>query len=172
MIRDEEVALGPILPVDLPALYMWEDDPAIARFNRPYFPADFQRQSDFWLNSAGDRGRVFFAIRGRGGPEILGYVQINAIEPIHRSASLGILIGRSEDRGKGYGRQAMGMAIDYCWNHLNLTRLTLRVQADNGRAIALYRQLGFETEGVLHKAEFIDGQWVDMMLMALMKAER
>ncbi len=172
MIASQDVALGPILPVDLPLLCLWEDDPAIVRLNRPYLPQDYHRQSEFWLNGSGDRGRVFFAIRDREGPGILGYVQIMEIEPIHRCAALGILVGAAQDRGKGYGRQAMTLAIDYCWRHLNLTRLTLRVQSDNVPALALYRQLGFEVEGVLRRAEFIDGRWVDLTLMALIHPDR
>lgn len=171
MIRTDSIALGPILPIDLPALCLWDDDPAITRLNRPYVPQNLQRQSDFWLNAGNDRERVFFAIRKRPSPDIIGHVQIMEIEAIHRSAVLGILIGKVEDRGQGYGRQAMQLAIDYCWRHLNLRRLSLRVHTGNAAAIALYRQLGFEIEGVLRQAEFIDGGWTDITLMALIRAE-
>jgi len=172
VIRTEAIALGPILPIDLPALCMWDDDPEITRLNRPYLPQNLQRQSDFWLNAGGDRARVFFAIRRMGNADIIGHVQIMEIEPIHRSACLGILIGKKEQRGLGYGRQAMQLAIDYCWRHLNLRRLSLRVHSSNAAAIALYRQLGFEIEGVLRQAEFIDGDWTDITMMALLHPKR
>lgn len=172
MILGEHIALGPILPVDLANLFLWGDDPAIARLNEPYLPKNIQRDADFWLNSAGDCRRTFFAIRARMEPEIVGHVQIMAIEPIHRSAVLGILVGKPENRGKGYGKEAMRLAIDYCWRHLNLSRLTLSVHTSNTRAIALYEELGFETEGVLRRAQFIDGNWIDLKLMAIMRNGR
>jgi RimJ/RimL family protein N-acetyltransferase len=172
MIQGTSIALGPILPTDLPNLFVWGDDPAIARLSEPYVPKNLQHENDFWLNAVGDPTRIFFAIRGRSSAEIIGYVQVTAINPVHRSASLGILIGRPEDRRRGYGREAMRLAIDYCWRSLNLSRLTLNVQATNGPAIELYQGLGFETEGFLRRALFIEGDWIDLKLMAIMRPER
>ena len=140
--------------------------------NEPYLPKNIQHDADFWLNSIGDTKRVFFAIRARTKPEIIGHVQIMAIEPIHRSAMLGILVGDPKNRGNGYGSEAMRLAIDYCWRHLNLSRLTLSVHSSNASAIALYKKLGFEIEGVLRRHQFIDGSWVDLTLMAIMQGDR
>jgi RimJ/RimL family protein N-acetyltransferase len=172
MIAGTAVALGPILPVDLPSLYLWGDDLAIASTNGPYLPKNFQRESDFWLNAAGDSTRIFFAIRKRCASEIIGHLQITAIEIIHRSATLGILIGAPENRDKGYGRDAMRLAIDYCWHHLNLSRLALNVHSTNARAIRMYERLGFETEGVLRQVQFIAGNWIDIRMMALLRPDR
>ncbi|EGD60070.1 putative acetyltransferase [Novosphingobium nitrogenifigens DSM 19370] len=172
MLSGRHVALGPILPDDLPRLFLWGDDPEIARLNEPYLPKSLDREHDFWLNTAGDPRRVFMAVRRNGRSDIVGYVQVIAIEPIHRSASLGILIGRVEDRRRGYGREAMQLAIDFCWKHLNLTRLSLSVHDDNASAIALYEQLGFVTEGVQRQAQFIAGRWIDVRLMALVHPRR
>jgi RimJ/RimL family protein N-acetyltransferase len=172
MIEGSRIALGPILPNDLPNLFIWGDDPAIARLNEPYVPKNLQRESDFWLNAAGDATRVFFAVRSLSSPEILGHVQVTAIDPIHRSASVGILIGKAGNRGRGYGKEAMQLVIDYCWRTLNLSRLSLNVHATNAPAVALYEALGFETEGVLRSALFIDGAWIDLKLMAIMQPGR
>jgi RimJ/RimL family protein N-acetyltransferase len=172
MIFGKTVALGPILPVDIVRLFEWSDDAEAARLNEPYRPLNWQRQEAFWLNPEGDSSRVSFAIRSRDQPEIIGYIQIRDIQPIHRSAMIGIRIGDAGQRGRGKGREALGLAIDYCWNQLNLTRLALTVFADNNRAIALYDALGFTREGVLERALFIDGKWVDLALMALLHPDR
>lgn len=172
MLSGRKVAVGPILPEDLARLFLWGDDPEIARLNEPYLPKNLDRERDFWLNPMGDPRRIFMAVRRIGRAEIAGYIQITAIEPIHRSANLGILIGRVEDRGRGLGREAMELTIGFCWDHLNLSRLSLAVHADNASAIALYEKLGFATEGTLHKAQFIAGRWVDLSLMALIHPQR
>ncbi|KUR74768.1 GNAT family N-acetyltransferase [Novosphingobium sp. Fuku2-ISO-50] len=172
MLNGGKVAVGPILPEDLARLFLWGDDPEIARLNEPYLPKNPDRERDFWLNPMGDPRRIFMAVRHLGRAEIAGYIQITAIEPIHRSANLGILIGRVEDRGRGLGREAMELAVRFCWDHLNLSRLSLAVHADNVSAIALYEKLGFATEGILQKAQFIAGRWVDLRLMALIHPQR
>ncbi len=172
MLTGRHVAIGPILPEDLPRLFVWGDDPEIARLNEPYLPKNLDREREFWLNPMGDPRRIFMAVRRIGRSEIAGYVQITAIEPIHRSANLGILIGRIEDRGRGLGREAMDLTIRFCRDHLNLTRLSLAVHGDNAAAIALYEKLGFVTEGVQQAAQFIAGRWVDLRLMALIHPAR
>ena len=172
MIIGKQVALGPILPVDMVTLFRWVDDVDQARFNEPYRPQNWQRQEAFWTNAGEDRTRVFFAVRGTIDPTIIGYVQIMAIDPIHRSATIGIRIGEPAHRGLGKGGEALVMAIDYCWQHLNLTRLGLTVFADNQRAIDLYRRTGFEQEGRLRQAVFIEGAWIDVVLMALLHPAR
>jgi RimJ/RimL family protein N-acetyltransferase len=172
MLSGRQVAIGPVLPEDLVRLFAWGDDPEIARLNEPYLPRNLDRERDFWLNAMADTRRIFMAVRRIGRAEIAGYVQITAIEPIHRSANLGILIGRPEDRGRGLGREAMELTIAFCRDHLNLTRLGLAVHGDNGAAIRLYEKLGFATEGVLRAAQFIAGRWVDLRLMALVDPAR
>jgi [ribosomal protein S5]-alanine N-acetyltransferase len=172
MIVGDAVVLGPILPVDVPSLFQWADDPEDARLNEPYRPHNWQRQEAFWLNAEGDPQRVFFAIRARSGPDIIGYVQILQIDAIHRSAVLGIRIGDRGERGKGRGREALALAIRYCWDQLNLSRLALSVFAGNDRAMALYEALGFREEGRLRQACFIDGAWIDVVLMALLRPDR
>jgi ribosomal-protein-alanine N-acetyltransferase len=172
MIFGNIVVLGPILPVDVPSLFSWSDDVEDARLNEPYRPLNWHRQEAFWMNADSDPSRVFFAIRLRSGPDIVGYVQIRDIHPIHRSATIGLRVGRPVERGQGRGREALQLAVRYCWDHLNLTRLALTVFAANDRAISLYRAAGFRQEGLMERALFINGDWVDLVSMALLHPHR
>jgi len=172
MLQGEKVILGPIVPTDFPALFRWGDDLDAARLNEPYRPPTWRNQEDLWFNVGRDPSRVFFAIRKIGVESIIGYVQVTNIDSVHRSATLGMRIGESGDRSQGYGRDALHLAIHYCWNHLNLTRIQLGVYGTNERAINLYLRFGFEVEGRLRKALFIDGQWIDFVLMGLLRSGR
>ena len=172
MIHGSTVSIGPILSADVPTLFRWSEDVETARLNEVYRPHDLQREETFWTNIAGDRTRVFFAIRRREDQGILGFVQITGIDPVHRSASIGIRIGETTERGKGLGRAALDLAVGYCWNWLNLSRLSLSVFDHNRAAIRLYEALGFASEGLLCRALFIDGAWIDLRLMALMRLDR
>lgn len=172
MILGLSVSIGPILPVDIPALFGWADDAEAARLDETYRPPNWQAQEAFWTNAAGDPSRVFFAIRTRPAPDIVGYLQIRQIEAIHRSASIGLRIGDAANRRQGYGREALELGIAYCWRQLNLTRLALTVYAHNAPALALYEAIGFEREGLLRRALFIDGGWIDVVPMALLHPDR
>lgn len=172
MIIGQSVILGPLLPADFPALFRWADDVQAARLNEAYRPAVWKNQEDFWFNAGRDPSKVTFAIRRIENPTIIGYVQIAAIDAVHRSALIGIRIGEEGDRGKGLGRDALSLAVAYCWNHLNLSRLGLTVFANNERAIRLYQSLGFDREGLLRDAVFIDGRWLDVVVMGLLHPSR
>jgi RimJ/RimL family protein N-acetyltransferase len=161
MICGKKVTLGPILPGDFPALFRWSDDFDAALLNETYRPAIWKSQEEFWFNSIRDSSKVYFAIRKLGSQAIAGYVQISNIDAVHRSALLGVRIGEAADRGHGYGGEAVELAVRYCWNQLNLSRLSLLVFAGNEHAIRLYRAAGFRTEGQLAQALFIDGAWIE-----------
>jgi RimJ/RimL family protein N-acetyltransferase len=72
-----------------------------------------------------------------------------------------------EYRGRGLGRRLMNQALDAA-RAFGLARVELTVRVDNLRALALYRQLGFEVEGRNRRAMLVDGQFEDLLTMALL----
>ena len=49
-----------------------------------------------------------------------------------------------------------------------IRRLELTVHAENERAIALYEKMGYQTEGLIKRVMFIDGEFVDGVMMSLL----
>ncbi|MFC5498976.1 GNAT family N-acetyltransferase [Caenimonas terrae] len=69
-------------------------------------------------------------------------------------------------QGRGIGRQLIARLLDWADNWAGVLRVELTVHADNERATALYRSMGFEEEG-RHRAYAIkDGRYVDALCMA------
>jgi len=73
-----------------------------------------------------------------------------------------------EFRGKGIGARLMRKAIAAAWKR-KFTRVELAVREDNRPAIALYKRLGFELEGVRRNAFRVDGKYRNLLAMALLK---
>ncbi|HIJ37732.1 MAG TPA: GNAT family N-acetyltransferase [Rhodospirillaceae bacterium] len=172
MIIGKLVTLGPVTLHDADILFRWANDSETALMNEPYKPVHWSAHQEWWSSFAKERGQVLFAIRSHNSPGLIGYVQIGQIDPIHRAAVLGLRIGEKVNRGQGFGREVLQLAVDYCWNHLNLSRIGLSVFRNNQAAIRLYEQAGFKREGLLRKAVFIDGQWIDLLLMGKCHASR
>jgi ribosomal protein S18 acetylase RimI-like enzyme len=72
-----------------------------------------------------------------------------------------------EVRGRGVGRRLAEAAIAAA-KEQGAERIELEVFASNTRAIALYETLGFVHEGVRRRARKLDGEYDDVVLMALM----
>jgi ribosomal protein S18 acetylase RimI-like enzyme len=69
-------------------------------------------------------------------------------------------------RGIGLGRALLDTAVDWA-RAVGITKLTLGVFPSNRPAIALYRAVGFEEEGVLHGHLRLPDGDRDVMLMGL-----
>lgn len=72
-------------------------------------------------------------------------------------------------RRQGLGRQLATKAIQAA-HHVGIERVELEVFASNETAIALYRGLGFMTEGIKRRARKLDGKYEDNVLMALISS--
>jgi len=172
MLIGAKVTIGPFVPEDYGSMYCWANDVAAARLDGAFRPVNLVDVLRQFENAGKDPSRVMFAIRQRDATAIIGYLFIQNISSVHRSADIGIRIGEEKNRGHGYGKEALTMALDYCWRHLNLNRIGLIVFRNNQRAISIYKAAGFRVEGRLKKLFFIDGSWVDVLLMAAFRPSR
>ena len=168
-LHNTQITIGPFMPEDAASLFLWLNDIEAANLDLAFRPMDWAAFQTWLADIGRNASRVMFAIRRVSHPPILGYLALTNIHAVHRSAELGIRIGADADRGKGYGQAAVALALKYAWNNLNLHRVQLTVFAHNTRAIGSYRAAGFEEEGRLTHAAFIDGHWVDVVIMAALR---
>jgi len=101
------------------------------------------------------------------GDRVVGSAGLHSTPSLRRSHVRSLGIGVAADwQGRGVGRGLMERLLHWADNWANVLRVELTVHADNDRAIALYRAMGFEEEG-RHKAYALkDGRFVDALFMA------
>jgi [ribosomal protein S5]-alanine N-acetyltransferase len=159
-------------PVDLDALYVQKNDPEVKRLLGGFAHPMSRRDLDEWLEFHRKRqDEVLWTIADEADDRCLGHIGLYKIDPIARSAELGIMIGDKAAWGKGIGTEATRQALKYAFSQMNLNRIGLTVLATNERAIRLYCRLGFAREGVQRQAIYRDGLYVDLVLMGLLRAE-
>lgn len=125
-----------------------------------------------WFEKELEEGRVSaFAIRTLENDRLLGDVGLGGISWSHGDAFLGIGIGDRDFWGKGYGSDAMRLALRYAFTELNLRRVTLNVYEYNLRAIRCYEKLGFQHEGRVRKYLSREGRRWDLVYMGILKEE-
>ena len=170
--RDDVIAIGPVLPEDIAPIFIWLNDFEAAKGDMAHVPVDGVTFKAWLDRNAQASFEYLFSIRKLHEPQALGFVLLKNVSAIHRSAELGVRIGAEAERGRGYGSRAASLILDYAFDTLNLHRVSLSVFAHNARAIAAYKRAGFCHEGELRQANFIDGAWVNVAIMAALRTER
>lgn len=100
----------------------------------------------------------------------IGHVRFRSLERQDKRAALAIGIEDPAYLGKGYGTEAIRLALSHAFGR-GLHRISLRVLAGNARAIACYRKCGFVEEGREREAAFVNGAWQDDIIMGLLDRE-
>jgi RimJ/RimL family protein N-acetyltransferase len=100
----------------------------------------------------------------------IGHVRFFALDRHDRRAALAIGIEDPAYLGKGYGTEAIRLALRYIFS-TGLHRISVRVTASNDRAIACYRKCGFQVEGREREAALVDGRWQDDIIMGVLERE-
>ncbi len=115
------------------------------------------------------QGKVYtFAIEVKDEAKLIGYTQLKILNNISRRADISIGIFNPNYRNRGLGTESLVLLIDYAFTTLNLLSLELKVFANNQRAIACYENLGFTKIGYRRKADYIEGIFLDDLMMDLL----
>ena len=95
-----------------------------------------------WLASRpGAPERIDWAILREG--DYVGEVVLNEFNQAKSSMNLRIALAGPVVFGKGFGSEAVALAVDYGLQELGLSKITLSVLVDNARAIGAYEKVGF-----------------------------
>ena len=134
------------------------------------FPQPVESFHD-WIESARKKDdHVNLVIERLDEPGAIGMCDLMKIEAPTRTAEMGIWIGRPWWRG-GYGTDAVRTICRFGFDHVNLHRITLFVNADNAHAIRAYAMGGFAQGVNPRAAAFAPGDRVDLLVMGLLAGD-
>jgi RimJ/RimL family protein N-acetyltransferase len=172
MIEGTKTRLRALEKEDLPRCVRWFNDPDLRRFLNMRYPLSMTEEEQWWANrlERGGKGDHIFAIEAEDGSHI-GNIGLHNVDHENRRAMVGIAIGEKARWGRGYGTDAMRALLGWAFGYLNLHRVYLTVYAFNERAIRCYRTCGFQHEGTMRQAQYIDGEYIDEWMMGILREE-
>lgn len=173
LLHGTNVRLTALTPNDLPIIARWYQHAEFLRLldALPAYPKTEGALAK-WLEERQIATNTFlFAMRLLDNDDLLGYVELDEILWTHQVGGVSIGIGDPTHWGKGYGYEAMQLALAFAFNELNLHRVQLTVFSYNKRAMALYEKLGFQREGVYREFLQRNGKRHDMYLYGLLRRE-
>jgi RimJ/RimL family protein N-acetyltransferase len=174
MIYGKRVRLRALEKGDMAKFYDWVNDPEVTAGLTLFLPMS-TLDEEKWFERVMQRPQEErpFAIEIRDGEgwRLVGNCSFFDLDRVALAGEVGIMIGDKSVWGQGYGAETMELLLRHGFWTLNLNRVSLRVYANNERAIRAYEKAGFVLEGRLRQAVYKQGKYQDVLMMSVLRNE-
>jgi len=169
-LMGERVYLRPIDTVlDTDCFAQWINDPEVRSYLKSRMPIGLAAE-EHWIGHR-PANEIILSIVLKEGDRCIGNIALHRINWVFRSATSGTVIGEKECWGRGYGTEAKQLLLGYAFQELGLNRVTSHVFASNPRSLRCQLRCGYREEGRMRKAAFIQGEWVDVIVLGVLAEE-
>ncbi len=121
-----------------------------------------KKVSAFQNNLIEKNGPVYYAIKN---DRVVGWCDIfpeeNPRQNHRGNLGMGLI---KEFRGQGLGTKLLSSVLDHA-KKFGMEKVELNVYSSNTHAIALYKKLNFEQEGLIKNYRKLDGEYYDCLVM-------
>ena len=144
--------LRKIEPSDLPFLYQWENDATMWADSDTHNPLSRHDLHQYIENTTGDiyrDGQLRLIIEeSQLSTKVVGCIDLFDFDARNRKAAIGMYIA-PEARGKGVGKQAVQLLLDYAFDFLHLRMVYAIISVHNIACSHIYEQMGFRPSSPL-----------------------
>jgi RimJ/RimL family protein N-acetyltransferase len=171
MLKGKRVLLRPMRPDDVPRQHEFSQDLELYGLDceAPHVAPLESAQAFYERRVKFDDHVAPFAIEADG--KYIGYCTLMDLQNRHGNFELGIMIGDRTYWGRGYGRETTRLLLDHGFRYLGARRIALTTHAKNERAIRCYAACGFVEEGRPRQVLWIEGEYVDLVNMSILRGE-
>ncbi len=168
------VKLKKINILDADKIARWKSDPILAEEIMSSFKDTNIEIAENWIreNTEDEFQRLKgIYLKKDNSIELLGITRLMYIDFYSLNAEMGIYIGETKYQNIGIGKKALNLTLELGFNELLLTKIYLKVLANNFRAINLYEKMKFRIEGRLKEHYIKNEEFEDVVCMALFKED-
>ncbi len=148
-LKGQSVYLRALEPKDLDFLYLLENDTSIWEISgtlKPYSKKMLRSYLDNAYRDIYEVKQLRLCICGVD-DTCIGLIDLFDFDPKNRRAGMGIIVANPEDRGKGFGAEAIALMCNYAFTTLDLHQIYANILEDNVNSIKLFQKMGFEKIG-------------------------
>jgi ribosomal-protein-alanine N-acetyltransferase len=156
LLTGTKISLGVLTEADVPFLFKVINDPDVNRYHSNSGRIIYEELE--WIRnlSRKDHDNREFAIIENQTGKIAGVVGVSETNFSNGSGVLGYFLAK-EYWGKGYSTEAVALAVQFCFDTLNLRKLTSAVFEPNAASMRVLVKNGFKECGRYHKHSFVRG---------------
>lgn len=152
----------------------WRNDPEITQFlGGNVFMVSSEREKKSIENKILDDSKnIYFAICDSNNNKLIGSSSINNIDLRNLKAEWGgTLIGDKDYLGKGLGKEASILTLQFLFNQYPINKCYGYCLAEHPASPKMILSLGFQNDGILRKDIFKNGEFKDILLFSILREE-
>ncbi|MGW2012001.1 GNAT family N-acetyltransferase [Streptomyces nigrescens] len=174
-IRTERLDLRPVTDDDFAAIHAYQHLPEVCRYLYwgPHDEAASRasvadKATRTTLRASGDFLQLAVVVRETG--TLVGDVTFVWNSREHRQGGIGYVFHPTHT-GHGYATEASRALLKLGFEELQLHRIQAELDGRNTASARLLERLGMRREGHLRENEFLDGEWSDEVIYAMLARE-
>ncbi|WBW99231.1 GNAT family N-acetyltransferase [Oceanirhabdus sp. W0125-5] len=173
VIEGESIKLNRITNEYIKELYYILSDPDVAEFDW-FEPINTLEQAERFIKHYNDefenKEEITWGIFNKIDGKLVGICCLGDFEESSRRCEIGYDIKKSE-WNKGYGTEAVELLIEFALCEMNLNRVEAFITPGNDGSVRVLEKCGFIREGLVRERDFIKGELVDGIIMAILKSD-
>ena len=149
-LKSSNIYLRALEPEDLEFIYQIENDETIWEVSNTQTPYSKFLIKQYLENAHQDiyeAKQLRLAICKNNDNQVIGLIDLFDFDPKNNRAGIGIVIQQSENRSKGFGKDALELLINYSFTNLNLHQLYANIGTENEISKKLFTTFGFQKIG-------------------------
>ena len=167
MLEGKQVNLRLSEKEDLPLLTEWINKPEVFGEYNPLHQISRTETEKTFDNPHEER---IFIVEKKDGTKVGFVSHFNVLHIAGKQLEIGYSLLPSE-RGKGYCTEAVKIMTDYLFLSKDIERIQAQTDPRNAASNRVLEKVGFKKEGMLRKAFFMRGQWVDAYVYSILRDE-
>jgi diamine N-acetyltransferase len=150
-LKGKTIYLRALEPEDLDFLYSIENDENIWEVSNTQTPYSKFLIRQYLENAHQDifeAKQLRLAICKTDSNETIGLIDLFEFDPKNNRAGIGIVIQDDVNKGKGFGKEALSLLIDFSFQQLQLHQLFANIGVNNVSSLNLFATFGFQKIGI------------------------
>lgn len=158
---------------DYKVINFWRNDPEIQKLVSTSFKYVSEAIEKEWVKQKmmDNRKDIYLAICLKKNDRMIGYLSINGIDYINRSATAGGIVIDKEFQDGIIKYEAGVLSRELVFDHLNLNRLTAHCLTSNITSSLIMEATGYVKEGKKRQSIYKDGEYHDQFIYSLIRED-
>ncbi len=163
-----DITIDDFPPNRLAEIVHWRNDPAVNRYLRQGILTLEEVQA--WCAQYFSRAEhQLFAVYAD--KRLIDYGTLSHIDTTHRSCEIGIVIGNPDYWNQGVGVSVVRRLTTLALTVYHLHRVYAVIQGGNIASRRCFEKVGFQHEGRLREARYVNGAFIDLHSYAVLAQE-